>query len=68
MNFIESNNTNSAAAGRFIPPDYTPKRNDLYCVSSVERVVAEAKDAVKTNMEISKDELVHVMDEGDKLH
>ena len=68
LDFIESNNTNSAAAGRFIPPDYTPKRNDLYYISSVERVVVEVKDAVETNMEISKDELVQVIDGGDKLH
>ena len=65
LDFIESNN--SAAAGRFIPPDYTPKRNDLYCISSVERVV-EAKNAVETNMELSKDNQVQVMDGGDKLH
>ena len=52
----------------FIPPDYTPKRNDLYCISSVERVVVEVKDAVETNMELSKDKQVQVMDGGDKLH
>ena len=68
LDFIESNNTNSAAAGRFIPPDYTPKRNDLYCISSVERVVVEVKDSVETNIEISKNELVQMMDGGDKLH
>ena len=65
QDFIESNN--SAAAGRFIPPDYTPKRNDLYCISSVERVV-EVKNAVETNMELSKDKQVQVMDGGDKLY
>ena len=43
LDFIESNNTNGAAAGRFSPPDYTPKRNDLYCISSVERVVDRSK-------------------------
>ena len=66
LDFIESNN--SAAAGRFIPPDYTPKRNDLYCISSVERIVVEVKDAIETNMELSKDKQVQVMDGGDKLH
>ena len=66
LNFIESNN--SAAAGSFIPPDYTPKRNDLCCISSVERVVVEVKNAVETNMEMSKDKLVEVIDGGDKLH
>ena len=66
LNFIESNN--SAAAASFIPPDYTPNRNDLCCISSVERVVVEVQDAVETNMEMSKDRLVEVMDGGDKLH
>ena len=66
LDFIESNN--SAAAGRFIPPDYTPKRNDLYCISSVERVVVEVENAIETNMELSKDKQVQVMDGGDKLH
>ena len=59
---------NSAAAGRFIPPDYTPKQNDRYCISSVERVVVEVKNAIETNMELSKDKQVQVMDGGDKLH
>ena len=66
LDFIESNN--SAAAGRFIPPDYTPKQNDLYCIRSVERVVVEVKNAVETNMELSKDKQVQVMDGGEKLH
>ena len=66
LDFMESNN--SAAAGRFITTDYTPKRNDLYCISSVERVVVEVKNAVETNMELSKDKQVQVMDGGDKLH
>ena len=66
LDFIESNN--SAAAGRFIPPDYTPKQNYLYCIRSVERVVVEVKNAVETNMELSKDKQVQVMDGGDKLH
>ena len=66
LNFIESNN--SVAAGSCIPPDYTPKRNYLCCISSVERVVVEVKDAVETNMEMSKDKLVEVMDGVDKLN
>ena len=41
LDFTESNN--SAAAGRFIPPDYTPKRNDLIVSAQLRELLLRSK-------------------------
>ena len=41
LDFMESNN--SAAAGRFIPPNYTPKRNDLIVSAQLRELLLRSK-------------------------